>query len=74
LSLFGQKNLTVGAIELFIMASSGLQLPAGDWKVKHCRAVFALFLRALTDLPAGSKGQELLDASYIKAVLVNELA
>jgi hypothetical protein len=74
LLLLLQINLTTGALELFVEAGFGLELPTRNRKVKQRRAALALLLGALTNFPAGGKGQEFFDAGNVEAVLVNKLA
>jgi len=67
-------NLTVGTLDLFAEAGFGLQLPARNRKVKYRRAALALLLGALTNFPAGGKGQKFFDTGNIEAVLMDKLA
>jgi hypothetical protein len=71
LLFFGEINLAVVTLEFFIEASFRLQLPARNGKIKHCRAVLALFFGTLANFPASGKGQEFLYSSNIEAVFVD---
>jgi len=71
LFFLGEINVAVVALEIFIAASFRLQLPARNRKIKHCRAVLALFFSTLTNFPAGGEGQEFLYPGNIKAVFMN---
>jgi hypothetical protein len=71
LFFFGKIDLAVVALKIFIDASFRLQLPARNRKIKHCRAILALFFSTLTNFPAGGEGQEFLYSGNIKAVFMN---
>jgi hypothetical protein len=71
LFLLGDEHLARATVQISISTGFGLQFPAGNREIKHCRTAVSLLFLTLAYLPTGSQSQKFLDTGNIEALFVD---